>query len=73
LVSVDSSAGTGTAGKLTSYERGPDSPPLREVTIGADLAATTEANGSCEALVDAPSGRRWTWAAATNPNTGQPV
>ena len=35
--------------------------PLLESTIGANLAATVAAHGSREALVDFPSGRRWTY------------
>ena len=35
---------------------------LIEETIGANLAATVAAHGDREALVDVPSGRRWTYA-----------
>ncbi|MGE2832842.1 AMP-binding protein [Mycobacterium sp. SMC-4] len=44
-----------------SYERGPTSPPLLETTMGANLAATAAAHGDNDALVDVPSGRRWTY------------
>ena len=44
-----------------SYERGPASPPLLETTIGANLAATVAAHGGNDALIDVPSGRRWTY------------
>ncbi|BBY28757.1 AMP-binding protein [Mycolicibacterium sediminis] len=50
-----------TAEPLPSYERGAQSPPLLESTIGADLAATTSACGGNYALVDVASGRRWTY------------
>ncbi|KQY01336.1 AMP-binding protein [Mycobacterium sp. Root135] len=47
---------------MPSYERGAQSPPLLESTIGANLAATTAAYGGNDALVDVASGRRWTYA-----------
>ncbi|MBB5121273.1 AMP-binding protein [Streptomyces eurocidicus] len=45
-----------------SYTAGTTSVPLIEDTIGADLAFTIERFGDREALVDAVSGRRWTYA-----------
>lgn len=45
-----------------SYTAGTTSVPLIEDTIGADLAFTIERFGDREALVDAASGRRWTYA-----------
>lgn len=47
--------------RAESYARGPQSPPLLESTIGANLAATTAAYGGNDALVDVASGRRWTY------------
>lgn len=45
-----------------SYERGPSTPPLLEVTIGANLAGTATSFGHRDALVDVTAGRRWTYA-----------
>ncbi|MEW1981160.1 AMP-binding protein [Citricoccus sp. NPDC079358] len=45
-----------------SLDRGETSTPLLEETIGANLARTVAAVGEREALVDVPSGRRWTYA-----------
>ncbi|XKH57373.1 AMP-binding protein [Citricoccus nitrophenolicus] len=45
-----------------SHDRGETSTPLLEETIGANLARTVAAFGEREALVDVPSGRRWTYA-----------
>ena len=45
-----------------SYSNGPSVQPLIGETIGANLDATTAAFGAREALVDVPSGRRWTYA-----------
>ncbi|WKU47670.1 AMP-binding protein [Streptomyces sp. VNUA116] len=45
-----------------SYEAGSTSVPLIDDTIGADLAFTVERFGDRDALVDVPSGRRWTYA-----------
>ena len=45
-----------------SYSNGPSVQPLIGETIGANLARTTAAFGAREALVDVPSGRRWTYA-----------
>ena len=44
-----------------AYARGEDNPPLLTETIGQTLARTTEAYGENLALVDAPSGRTWTY------------
>ncbi len=44
-----------------AYARGEDKPPLLTETIGQTLARTTEAYGENLALVDAPSGRTWTY------------
>ena len=44
-----------------AYARGEDSPPLLTETIGQTLARTTEEYGDNLALVDAPSGRTWTY------------
>jgi fatty-acyl-CoA synthase len=40
---------------------GPRSPPLLDMTIGVNLAATTAAHGGRDALIDVHSGRRWTY------------
>ncbi|MFB9072363.1 AMP-binding protein [Citricoccus parietis] len=45
-----------------SHDRGETTTPLLEETIGANLARTAAAFGEREALVDVPSGRRWTYA-----------
>ncbi|OBG41667.1 AMP-binding protein [Mycolicibacter heraklionensis] len=45
-----------------SYARGEDQPALLETTIGATLAAIANAFPERDALVDVPSGRRWSYA-----------
>ncbi|GAA0369557.1 linear/branched/unsaturated fatty acid:CoA ligase LbuL [Streptomyces blastmyceticus] len=45
-----------------AYAAGSTSIPMIDDTIGADLAFTIERFGDREALVDVPSGRRWTYA-----------
>ena len=47
-----------------SYAHGASGVPLLGETIGANLAATAARLPDHEALVDWPSGRRWTYAAA---------
>ncbi len=47
---------------LLSYSNGTSDQPLIGETIGANLDATAAAFGDREALVDVPSGRRWTYA-----------
>ena len=44
-----------------SYTRGEATPPLLTVTIGQSLRSTAERFGDNDALVDVPSGRRWTY------------
>jgi fatty-acyl-CoA synthase len=51
----------GDAGR-GSYGSGPSEQPLIGETIGANLERTVAAFGDREALVDVPSGRRWTYA-----------
>ncbi|MER5596906.1 AMP-binding protein [Streptomyces sp. NPDC002265] len=46
----------------TSYTHGTGEVPLLGATIGADLDRTIAAHPDREALVDVPSGRRWTYA-----------
>ena len=46
---------------MLSYESGVSEVPLRGETIGANLQATVGRFGSREALVDRPTGRRWTY------------
>jgi len=45
-----------------SYAAGPVDAPLLEQTIGANLECTAHDHAGTEALVDVPSGRRWTYA-----------
>ncbi|MBL1099889.1 AMP-binding protein [Streptomyces coffeae] len=45
-----------------SYASGVSELPLLGDTIGADLARTVERFGDRDALIDIPSGRRWTYA-----------
>ena len=45
-----------------AYSRGEADAPLLEETIGANLEATVAAHGEREALVEAWSGRRWSYA-----------
>ncbi|WP_040159554.1 AMP-binding protein [Mobilicoccus massiliensis] len=45
-----------------SYAQGASDTPLLEETIGVNLERTVAAFGEREALVDVPSGRRWTYA-----------
>src|SRR3954468_2085947 len=45
-----------------SYSSGPSGVPLLGETIGANLVRTAIAHPEREALVDVPSGRRWTYA-----------
>lgn len=46
---------------LPSYTSGISDTPLLGDTIGANLERTVAAHGDREALVDVPSGRRWTY------------
>jgi fatty-acyl-CoA synthase len=50
------------AGKLSSYGSGVSQTPLLGDTIGDNLARTVIRVPDAEALVDVPSGRRWTYA-----------
>ncbi|OBK18485.1 AMP-binding protein [Mycobacterium asiaticum] len=45
-----------------SYECGPNTPPLLDATIGANLADTATSFGHRDALVDVVAGRRWSYA-----------
>lgn len=54
--------GNGSGGKLPSYAAGPALLPLLGETIGANLRSTADRTPDLEALVDVPSGRRWTYA-----------
>ena len=47
---------------MESYAAGETTTPLLEETIGANLARTVAAHPDREALVEAATGRRWTWA-----------
>jgi len=44
-----------------AYDRGPTEPPMLTTTIGANLAATVARYGARDALIDVPSGRRWSY------------
>ncbi len=46
----------------TSRSKGSTHPPLLKGTIGANLERTASRFGDREALVDVPSGRRWTYS-----------
>ncbi|MGF1426849.1 AMP-binding protein [Kitasatospora sp. LaBMicrA B282] len=46
---------------MLSHAHGATDTPLLTDTIGANLARTVAAHGEREALVDVPSGRRWTY------------
>jgi fatty-acyl-CoA synthase len=54
--------GSITGGALPSYASGPSATPLSGDTIGANLRRTAARVPGHEALVDVPSGRRWTYA-----------
>jgi fatty-acyl-CoA synthase len=45
-----------------SYDRGPSEPPLLEMTIGANFAASATKYAYADALVDVRVGRRWSYA-----------
>jgi fatty-acyl-CoA synthase len=47
---------------MLSYSSGPSATPLLGDTIGGNFDATVRAYGDREALVDRPTGRRWTYA-----------
>jgi fatty-acyl-CoA synthase len=49
------------SGAEPSYAAGPLEPPLLDETIGANLERSVAAYGDSEALVEAASGRRWTY------------
>ncbi len=44
-----------------AYVNGPSTVPLIGQTIGENLAATVAAHGDRDALIDVPTGRRWTY------------
>ncbi len=50
------------AAAMPSYVSGVSEVPLLGETIGANFARMAAANPGREALVDVPSGRRWTYA-----------
>ncbi len=49
-----------------SYTSGPTTTPLLEDTIGANFQATARRHADREALIDKPSGRRWTYRELNN-------
>ena len=48
--------------KTAAYDLGPQDAPLPEQTIGAYFEATVAGHPEREALVEASTGRRWTYA-----------
>jgi fatty-acyl-CoA synthase len=46
---------------VKSQDAGPTDTPILEETIGANFERTVNSNADAEALVDVPSGRRWTY------------
>ncbi len=44
-----------------SYAQGPEDPPLLTTTIGENLAETVRKHGDRDAMVDVPSGARWSY------------
>src|SRR6266581_1343115 len=54
--------GTPTRAVSLSYCHGASSVPLLGETIGANLRRIARIHGEAEALVDVPTGRRWTYA-----------
>ncbi|WP_233217139.1 AMP-binding protein [Mycobacterium sp. ITM-2016-00318] len=48
-------------GTARSYAAGPDDTPLLDETIGVNFERTVAAHPGAMALVDVPSGRRWTY------------
>lgn len=52
--------------EILSQAAGPTDAPLLDQTLGANLLDTVAAAGDREALVDFPSGRRWTYAELLN-------
>jgi fatty-acyl-CoA synthase len=51
-----------SAASQLSYSHGASADPLLGETIGANLRRIAAAHGGSEALVDVPTGRRWTYA-----------
>jgi fatty-acyl-CoA synthase len=51
-----------SAARQESYSHGASAQALLGETIGANLRRVTAAHGDAEAMVDVPSGRRWTYA-----------
>jgi fatty-acyl-CoA synthase len=58
---VARAADKGHGESMISYASGPSATPLLGDTIGANFDRTVAAYGDREALVDRPSGRRWTY------------
>jgi fatty-acyl-CoA synthase len=52
----------GVMATKSSYDHGPNTPPLIEQTIGANLESVATAHPDNDALVDVATGRRWTYA-----------
>ncbi|WP_020108491.1 AMP-binding protein [Nocardia sp. 348MFTsu5.1] len=57
----DRSSTRGAESAPLSYAKGEQDPPLLTLTIGESLRDTAERFADCDALVDVPTGRRWTY------------
>jgi fatty-acyl-CoA synthase len=62
MTGAGQASGSVSGGALPSYASGPSATPLLGDTIGANLRRTTARVPGNEALVDVPSGRRWSYA-----------
>ncbi len=62
MTGAGQTSGSVFGGALPSYASGPSATPLLGDTIGANLRRTAARVPGNEALVDVPSGRRWTYA-----------
>jgi fatty-acyl-CoA synthase len=61
-MTAETAASAAASAPLSSYVSGTSDLPLLGETIGANFARVAAANPDREALVDVPSGRRWTYA-----------
>ena len=61
-MTAETAASAAASAPLSSYVSGTSDLPLLGETIGANFARMAAANPDREALVDVPSGRRWTYA-----------
>ena len=58
----DRSSARGAGSAPLSYAKGEEEPPLLNLTIGESLRDTAERFADGDALIDVPTGRRWTYA-----------